>query len=349
MKRYPPLYIWLFALFAICTACDRRTPSNVLSRKEMTQVLADYHLARAMISNLDNDQRYKGPLILNGVFEKHGITKAVFDSSMVWYTRNPQDLAIIYGRVNQVLQERISSESQRGVEFGERKQLLTFSDPYPAGDSIDLWRNAPFLEMNRLLSSRKEQFIISPDTTFRPTDLIEWKLNAYFLPQSNRGGKALMYLMVRYASDSVVISSRVIQKNGRYSLTVRNNSGLEMRQIWGFVHYFPGNNPKDWQNRLFLDRIQLMRYRNTARKNKSAPDSIPDPETAALLSPTDSAAAVTPATPDSVSPDNPTEPLPAQPLPSQSPEELPIEPIGSHSEQDQRPQIRVRRKSAPTP
>ncbi len=227
----------------------------------MTQVLADYHLARAMIGNLSHDQRYKGPLILEGVFDKHGINEAIFDSSMVWYTRNPEDLAVIYGRVNTLLQDRINSEGERGVEFGGRKQLLSYSDPYPSGDSVQLWRGDPFLEMNRFNSSRKEQFIIAPDTTFRPTDRIEWKLNAYFLSPHNEGGKALMFLMVRYASDSVLISSRILQKNGRYSLNIRNNSGLEMRQIWGFIQYFPGG-PQEWQNRMWADRIQLTRYRS---------------------------------------------------------------------------------------
>ena len=43
---------------------------------------------------------YKRVLYIESVFKKHGITQAEFDSSMVWFTRNPEVLTKIYEKVN---------------------------------------------------------------------------------------------------------------------------------------------------------------------------------------------------------------------------------------------------------
>ncbi len=234
----------------------------------MTEVLADYHLARAMANTLNSDQRYKAPLIMDGVFQKHGITKAIFDSSMIWYTRNPQDLAIIYNRVNTLLQERIKESDATNLENSLHKQTASYSDAYPSKDSINLWRGPSLLHMNRMLSTRREQFVIPTDSTFYPTDIIEWSLHTQMLPQSRNAGKAIMYLMARYSPDSVIVSSRIIRESGTYKLTVRNNSGREMRQIWGFIQYFPGEKVTDAQNRILIDHIRLMRYHAKKESNK---------------------------------------------------------------------------------
>ncbi len=261
----------------LASACDRRTPSNVLSKKEMTEVLVDYHLARAMSANLSNEQRYKSPLLTEGVFKKHKITKAIFDSSMVWYTRNPQELGIIYNRVNSMLQEKVGTKNLT-QEYGATSQSISFSDPYPAGDSINMWRGAKLIQMNRFRSSRREQFVINTDSAFYPKDIIEWSLRANLLPKQKEGGKALMLLMVRYYPDSVVTSSRVISESGHYSLTVRNLSGRKMSQIWGFVQYFPGEEPADTKHRILIDRIKLMRYHkgSTTTETKSETPALPD-------------------------------------------------------------------------
>ena len=46
-----------------------------------------------MGDNLPYNENYKKVLYTDAVFNKYGTTKAVFDSSMVWYTRNMEVLA----------------------------------------------------------------------------------------------------------------------------------------------------------------------------------------------------------------------------------------------------------------
>ena len=94
--------IRIFFLMAmlILTACHNR-PSDVLTDDQMCQVLVDMH-------KLDGVFFQKGILYIpdsnkekyyQSVLKKHAITKAQFDSSMVWFTRNPDRFEKVYANV----------------------------------------------------------------------------------------------------------------------------------------------------------------------------------------------------------------------------------------------------------
>ena len=78
-------------VFAVA-GCKVKRPSGVIPESEMENLLYDYHLAKSMGDNLPYSENYKKALYLDAVFRKHGTTQAVFDSSMVWYTRNTEVL-----------------------------------------------------------------------------------------------------------------------------------------------------------------------------------------------------------------------------------------------------------------
>mgnify|MGYP000155135445 CR=1 FL=1 len=63
-------------------------------------VLYDYHIAKAMGEEVPYNESYKRVLYIESVFKKYGITQADFDSSMVWFARNPEVLTKIYEKVN---------------------------------------------------------------------------------------------------------------------------------------------------------------------------------------------------------------------------------------------------------
>ena len=87
----------LAAVFVLLLAsCKVERPSDVLSPKKMEAVLYDYHLAQVMCNDLNGQDRYKRELYMNYVYEKHHVTRAQVDSSLVWYARYPKDLSAIY-------------------------------------------------------------------------------------------------------------------------------------------------------------------------------------------------------------------------------------------------------------
>lgn len=250
------LLAWVFS------SCERHTPSGVLKRDQMTKVLVDYHLARAMSASLSLTDKYKAPLYEEGVYQKNGITKQTFETSMEWYTRNPEDLSIIYARVNSQLQVRMDEYKDKKSETDLSSGVQTpLSSTFPSGDTVDVWNGKKLIHASRLNSSQSELTILNaPDSTFHIHDVMEWKLRATFLPEqkeNNVSGKAVLFLSVRYGSpDTVLVNTRIIRKSGDYKLRVLCKQPLSIREVKTYIQYFPLRE----NNHLFIDRIQLMRY-----------------------------------------------------------------------------------------
>lgn len=76
-------------------------PRGVLSSREMRSVLTDLHRAEAVLQVAGYNHGHDEALAkyYQSVLDEHGITQAQFDSSLVWYTNNPQIFDKIYPRV----------------------------------------------------------------------------------------------------------------------------------------------------------------------------------------------------------------------------------------------------------
>ena len=89
-------------------------PRGILSNREMRDVLYDLHRADGAIQvagyNYSHDQELAG--YYKNVLDKHGITQAEFDSSLVWFTDNPQIFNKIYPKVIERLEADFKVEEQ---------------------------------------------------------------------------------------------------------------------------------------------------------------------------------------------------------------------------------------------
>lgn len=110
MKRSNQIQRCGLFVFLVWTlfACQVKRPETVLSDKQMEDVLYDYHIAKALGEALSYNENYKRVLYVESVYKKYGITEAQFDSSMVWYARNPEVLSKIYENIN----ARLKAEKQ---------------------------------------------------------------------------------------------------------------------------------------------------------------------------------------------------------------------------------------------
>ena len=79
--------------------CGKEIPSDIIQPSEMESLLYDYHLATTMGNDLPYGETYKKEAYLDYVFDKHHVTEAEFDSSMVWYTRHTYHMVTIYENV----------------------------------------------------------------------------------------------------------------------------------------------------------------------------------------------------------------------------------------------------------
>ena len=89
-------WMWM-ACLAFMTSCGKEIPSDIIQPLKMEKVLYDYHLSMGVSSNMDNAEK---EACKKFVFQKHGISEAEFDSSMVWYTRETKELTAIYNNLD---------------------------------------------------------------------------------------------------------------------------------------------------------------------------------------------------------------------------------------------------------
>ncbi len=76
-------------------------PRGILSSREMRKVLAELHKTDAVlqVSGVRITDYETRDLYYAQALEKHGVTQAQFDSSLVWYTAHPQFFNKIYPKV----------------------------------------------------------------------------------------------------------------------------------------------------------------------------------------------------------------------------------------------------------
>lgn len=118
MKR---CLIILFVLLAI-VGCR---PRGVLSNREMRDLLYDLHRTDGALQVIGYNYGHNKELssYYQSVLDKHGITQAQFDSSLVWYTDNPQIFNKIYPKVISRLQADFDNEERlRDERIAQRKK-----------------------------------------------------------------------------------------------------------------------------------------------------------------------------------------------------------------------------------
>lgn len=99
-------------------------PDGVLSNKEMRDVLYDLHRMDGALQtagyNYGHDEEVSA--YYQSVLDSHGITQAQFDSSLVWFTDNPQIFNKIYPNVVARLQADMDYEIELRDERVELKR-----------------------------------------------------------------------------------------------------------------------------------------------------------------------------------------------------------------------------------
>lgn len=130
----------LLALLIGLTGCR---PKGVLSSRQMRGVLYDLHRADGVIYVAKMETGYDEALArcYQSVLDKHGVTQAEFDSSLVWYTDNPALFDKIYPKVMHQLDKDIIR--LEAIQASRRKRREIFQQPWSAGIPYD-WQVVMF-------------------------------------------------------------------------------------------------------------------------------------------------------------------------------------------------------------
>lgn len=243
-------------LLAFClAACQVKRPKTVLPDAKMENLLYDYHIAKAMGEEVPYNESYKRVLYIESVFKKYGITQADFDSSMVWYARNPETLTKIYEKVNLRLKaERDGINHLIALRDNKPKESLP-------GDSIDVWIWQHIYQLTGMPLDNKLTFTLPSDTNFYDRDTLRWSVRFRFhngVPDSIHA--PLMAMQILYEkNDSVVSAIQKIKNAGIETISLSADTLGKIKEVRGFI-YYPMQTS---QQPLLADRISLMRYHAT--------------------------------------------------------------------------------------
>ena len=190
-------------LLVLLSACTPKVPKEYIQPDDMEDILYDYFVSQGIAkqetgSTSDRLSDYKRELYFEAVLKKYDLTRAEFDSSLVYYYTRSDRFVKIWKNV----QERLG---EAAIEYGASAgEVQTFTASTLTGDTANVWNGVisqvlvPYSPYNRL------QFQIhAADTAYRKGDSFMLTWNSNFLYQS--GSKdGVAYMAVRYKNDSIV-------------------------------------------------------------------------------------------------------------------------------------------------
>lgn len=199
-------------------ACASR-PDYVLDEDAMTALLVDIHMSEGLIDvqgrKMGEHKNY-GQEVMAAVLLDHGVTRAQYDTSLVWYSQHLKKLIRVYNRVDKELDERIKMWLSLANEHGSA--ILSVE-----GDNVDVWG----LDRQLMLdASRKQQsryWVIATDSCFLPGDTLCWKLHSYDLPEKH----ALVASAVLTTDNELFSTQKMIA--GTTSVAITNDSTVVLR------------------------------------------------------------------------------------------------------------------------
>ena len=249
----------LIACLALLSSCGKEIPDEIIQPSKMEKVLYDYHPTMGMSDNSKNTEKEARKKY---IFQKHGITAADFDSSMVWYTRESQELMSIYENLNKRF-KREYEHVERLLESREEANTRSFA----SGDTVDVWMKENILWFTKSPLNNRLTFEIKADSTFHPKDAFDWNMDYYFMTE----GEAIMGLNVIYENDSVIGMTKSITESGPQSIYLHTDSAYNIKSLNGFV-YVPQNQAK--QPNILLHKINLIRYHMPEPTDSLSTDSV---------------------------------------------------------------------------
>lgn len=241
---------WTLILgLVLMASCGKEIPKDIIQPEQMEKVLYDYHLAMGMHSNLKSAENYQKDAYKNYVFKKHRITEALFDSSMVWYTRNSVELASIYENLDKRFKrEHAHSDMMLEGRDGGGSSRITLE-----GDSVDIWSKKDIFWLTDAPLNNLLTFDFKTDSNFHAKDAFLWKTDIVFLSK----GRATIGFNVVYENDSIVGETRQINQSGSQSIYLNTDSAYQIRELNGFIHVEKDSLHKP---NVLVHNVSLMRY-----------------------------------------------------------------------------------------
>ncbi|MDR2823819.1 MAG: DUF4296 domain-containing protein [Prevotellaceae bacterium] len=243
----------LFLLTIILFVCCTNRPQNVLNIDKMSDVLTEMHKADGMLATLRMQGKAGSDSLQQSMYaavlQDFKITQSDFDSSLVWYAKNPKRFEAVYVQVDRNL-----NKWQKQVESGK------FGKDSVAEATVMLWQKNELLIAEDSANYDSLNFEIK-NTLLVPHDTY----TLHFLQKIEKDTAANQpktVLKINYAdgkNDSVIMPSYADGLSRRFNIRLKANKMERITSINAIMFQTDSTNHK---LRVVFDSVQLKRTYN---------------------------------------------------------------------------------------
>jgi hypothetical protein len=244
-------------LFPSC----RKTPEGVLPEKKMKDILIDMQLAENMINaNYQNypDSAHKA-VLYQSVFQKHKITQAVYDSSLVWYGKNLDILIRIYDLVIDEINGQIR-------ELGD---VQASAAPSVNQDSVNIWPRRDYLTFQSEALFNGTIFDIKPEREYLPGSTFVLGLRIWGVSQQMRHTPEIR--IAAELMDTTWTVNEKIEHEGYREIVLKTPATKRTKRVYGYIRMDNGENN---YYKIYIDNLKLLRYNYGSKAFTQAADSV---------------------------------------------------------------------------
>lgn len=257
---------------ALLSGCNDR-PKGVLSDNKMAEVVADMEIAEAYVqtrpmpgeegakddagpeTHYKKQESYK-EMMMSSVLKRHRVSKADFDSSMVWYGRNLDAYYKLDVKVKQNIDKRRHKLAGIASSTSGETETEAASDLWPYERMVVIDDNSGSGLLNFSLDG----------SALRKGESVEWKGRFRNTPDAS------MMLGVEYKDGTATYVSRVTDGQKKFVINLQTDTALEPSRIFGYLHMNDNNSLPEWIDSIALhalpyDSTQYYRY-NSQKKLK---------------------------------------------------------------------------------
>ena len=118
-------YCLLLFLAVLAMSCNHRRYGDLIPPRKFVNVLVDIHLADGIaVENMSHMlvPKLDSATLYGSVFNKYGVTRTMFDSTMSFYSEHPDDFQKIYNKVTAKLKRMEDELNARQDQEAKKKR-----------------------------------------------------------------------------------------------------------------------------------------------------------------------------------------------------------------------------------
>ncbi len=254
----------VFCLSVSVSCIDR--PAEVLSDEQMVDLLVDVHRSEGLLdlqsSSSYADEEYQQS-VMAAVLVKHGVTRAQYDSSLMWYANHLKLFVRVYSHVEERLVAEHDLWTQRIADFRE----FAVSE---AGDSVNVWTLPDYLSLDKHNQTMMCFWEIPKDSNYMAGDTLRWSFDVSMLTHEQKLFASMSFRADESSFGNSPSKYRDVMKTlpvGSSSLLIEHNGPQQFEVVPDSMKSFSSVilslvmiSPDSIQSPTYLRDISLKRY-----------------------------------------------------------------------------------------